>query len=107
MQSDDIVMYCAWKTSRRFARTGRGKQNEASRRHNGQVSKFTKMNHFTDVEWNPRWRRNAVLVPRGHWKCKVVRVCRCRIDWRRPENQRWDRKLSTKLNGHGNRRSNK
>ena len=52
------------------------------------MSKFTKMNHFTDGEGNLRLRRNAVLVPRGRWKCKLVRVCRCRIGWRRPENQR-------------------
>ena len=69
----DTVRNCAWKTSRRLARPGRANQNEASRRHNGHVSKFTKMNHFTDVEWNLRLRRNAVLVPRGHWKCKLVR----------------------------------
>ena len=79
----DTVRNCAWKTSRRLARPGRAKQNEASRRHNGHVSKFTKMDHFTDVEWNLRLRRNAVLVSRGHWKCKLVRVCRCRIGWRR------------------------
>ena len=77
------------------------KQSKTRRRvrHNGHVSKFTKMNHFTDVEWNLRLRRTAVLVPRGHWKCKLARVCRCRIGWRRPENQRWDRKLLTEMNG--------
>ena len=35
----------------------------------------------------------------GHWKGKLARVCRCRIVWRRPENQRWDRKLLTEMNG--------
>ena len=62
----DTVRNCAWKTSRHLARPGRAKQNEASRRHNGHL-------------------------PRRHWKCMLVRVCRCRIGWRRPENQRWDR----------------
>ena len=95
----DTVRNCAWQITRRFARPGRAKHNEASRRHNGQVSKFTKMNCFTDDEWNLRLRRNAVLVPRGHWKCKLVRVCGCRIGWRRPENQRWERKLLTEMNG--------
>ena len=95
----DTVRNCAWQTSRRLARPGRAKQNETSRRHNGQVSRFTKVNHFTDGEWNLRLWMNAHLVPRGHWKCKLVRVCRCRIGWRRPENQRWDRKLLTEMNG--------
>ena len=95
----DTVCNCAWQTSRRLARPGRAKQNEASRRHNGQVSEFTKMNHFMDDEWSLRLWRDAVLVPRGHWKCKLVRVCRCRIGWRRPGNQRWDRKPLTEMNG--------
>ena len=95
----DRMRNCAWQITRRFARPGRAKPNEASRRHNGQVSKFTKINHLTDGEWNLRLRRNAVLVPRGHWKCKLVRVCRCRPIWRCPENQRLDRKPLTEMNG--------
>ena len=59
----DTVRNCAWQTSRRFARPGRAKQNEASRRHNGQVSEFTKMNHFTDGEWNLRlWRVTEMML---------------------------------------------
>ena len=46
----DTVWNCAWQISRRLARPGRAKRNEASRRHNGQVSEFTKINHFTDGE---------------------------------------------------------
>ena len=38
------------------------------------------------------------MVSSGHWKGKLARVCRCRIVWRRPENQRWDRKLLTEMN---------
>ena len=78
----DTVCNCAWQTSRRLARPGRAKQNEASRRHNGQVSKFTKMNHFTDGEWNLRLWRNAVMVLSGHWKGKLATVCRCQIFWK-------------------------
>ena len=95
----DTVCNCAWQTSRRLARPGRAKQNEASRRHNGQVSKFTKMNHFTDGEWNLRLWRDAVMVSSGQRKGKLARVCRCRIVWRRPGNQRWDRKPLTEMNG--------
>ena len=39
------------------------------------------------------------MVSSGHWKSKPMRVCGCRIVWRRPENQRWDRKLLTEMNG--------
>ena len=95
----DTVRNCAWQTSRRLARPGRAKQNEASRRHNGQVSKFTKMTHSTDGDWSLRLWRNAVMMSSGHWKGKLARVCRCRIGWRRSENQRWDRKLLTGMNG--------
>ena len=95
----DTVRNCAWKTSRRLARPGRAKQNEASRRHNGHVSKFTKMNHFMDGEWSVRLWRDTVMISRGHWKGKLVRACGCRIVWRRPENQRRDRKLLTEMNG--------
>ena len=95
----DTVCNCAWQTSRRLARPGRAKQNEASRRHNGRVSKFTRMNHFTDGEWSLRLWRDAVMVSSGHCKGKLARVCRCRIVWRCPENRRLDRKPLTEMNG--------
>ena len=95
----DTVRSCAWQISRRLARPGRAKQNEASRRHNEQVSKFTKMNHFMDGEWNLRLWRDTVMVSSGHRRGKLARVCRCRPVWRRPGNQRWDRKPLTEMNG--------
>ena len=95
----DTVRNYAWQISRRLARPGRAKQNETSRRHNGQVSEFTKMNHFTDGEWSPRLLRDAVMVPSGHRKGKLPRVCRCRLVWRRPGNQRWDEKPLNEING--------
>ena len=95
----DTVRHCAWEISRRFARPGRAKQNEASRRHSGQVSKFTKMNHFMDGEWSLRLWRDAVMVPGGHWRGTLARVCRRRPIWSYPENQRWDRKPLTEING--------
>ena len=52
--------------TRRLARPGRAKQNEASRRHNGQVLEFTKMNHSAgprkDGEWSLGLWRDAVMV---------------------------------------------
>ena len=95
----DTVQNCAWQRTRHFARPGRAKQNEASCRHNGQVSKFTKMNHFTDGEWNLRLWRDAVIVSSEHWRGTSARVCRCRPIWRCPENQRMDRKPLTELTG--------
>ena len=92
----DRMRNCARQKSRRLARPGRAKQNEASRRHNGQVSKFTKMNHFTDGEWNLRLWRDAVMAS-GHWRGTLARVCRCRLIRRRPENQRRDRNLLTEM----------
>ena len=95
----DTVRNCAWQITRRLARPGRAKQNESSRRHNGHVSKFTKMNHFTYGEWSLRLWRDAVMVSSGHWRGTLARVCRCRPIWRCPETQRWDRKLLTEMNG--------
>ena len=57
---------CAWQITRRLAKPGRAKQNEAPCRHNGQVSEFTKMNHPTepqeDDEWSLRLWRGTVMV---------------------------------------------
>ena len=39
------------------------------------------------------------MVSSGHWIGKLARVCRCRIVWRRPENQRWDEKPLNEMNG--------
>ena len=39
------------------------------------------------------------MVSCGHWKGTLARVCRCRPIWSYPENQRWDRKPLTEMNG--------
>ena len=39
------------------------------------------------------------MVSSGHWIGTPARVRRCRPIWRRPENQRWDRKPLTQMNG--------
>ena len=98
----DTVRNCAWQITPALARPGRAKQNEASRRHNGQVSEFTKMNCSTepqeDGEWSLRRWRDTVMVPSGHWRGTLARVRRYRLIWRCPENQRWDRKPLTEMN---------
>ena len=101
----DRMRNCAWQITRRLARPGRMKHVErpCGRLRNGQVSEFTEMSHFRGPqkagECSLRLWRGTIMVSRGHWKGKLVRVCGCRIGWRCPENQRWDRKLLTEMNG--------
>ena len=88
----DTVRNCAWHITRRLAGPGRMKQAErpCGRSHNGQVSEFTELNHFREPqkagEWSLRQWRSTVMVSSGPV-------------WRRPENQRWDRKPLTEMNG--------
>ena len=96
----DTVRNCAWQTTCRLARPGRMKHERlCGRPHNGQVSEFTELNHFRKPqnadEWSLRLWWGTVMVSRGLWKGKLVRVCGCRIVWKRPENQRWNRKPLT------------
>ena len=101
----DTVRNCAWQITRRLARPGRMKQIErpCGRPHNGQVSKFTELNHIREPqkadEWSLRLWRGTVMVSSGHCRGTLARVRRCRLIWRRPENQRWDRKPLTEMNG--------
>ena len=39
------------------------------------------------------------MVSSTHWRGTLARVRRCRPIWRRPENERWDRKPLTGMNG--------
>ena len=39
------------------------------------------------------------MVSSGHWRGTLARVRRCRPIWRRPENQRCERKPLTEMNG--------
>ena len=86
-------------------RPGRMKHVErpCGRPRNGQVSEFTKLSHFREPqkagECSLRLWRGTVMVSSGHWRGKLARVFRCRLVWRRPENQRWDIKLLTEMNG--------
>ena len=101
----DTVRNCAWQITRRLARPGRMKlvERPCGRLRNGQVSEFTELNHFREPqkagEWSLRLWRGTVMVSSGHWRGTLARVRRCRPIWRRPENQRWDRKPLTEMNG--------
>ena len=89
----DRMRNCAWQITRRLARPGRMKHVErpCGRARNGQVSEFTKMNHFRepqkDGECSLRLWRDAVMVSSGHWRGTLARV------------QRLDRKPPTEMNG--------
>ena len=60
-------------------------------------------NHFRKPqmagECNLRLWRGTVMVSSTHWRGTLARVRRCRPIWRRPENERWDRKPLTGMNG--------
>ena len=50
------------------------------------------MNHFMDGEWILRLWKDAIMVSNGHWRGTLARICKCRLIWRYPKNQRWDKK---------------
>ena len=89
----DRMRNCVWQITRRLARPGRMKHVErpCGRARNGQVSEFTKMNHFRepqkDGECSLRLWRDAVMVSSEHWRGTPARV------------QRLDRKPMTEMNG--------
>ena len=108
----DTVRNCAWQRTRLLVKPGRVKQIErpCGRSHNGQVSEFAELNHFREPkkagdmsklhdEWSLRLWRGTIMVSSGHWRGTPARVRRCRPILRRPENQRWVRKLLTEMNG--------
>ena len=101
----NTVLKCAWQITRRLARPGRVKRIERpfGRIRNRQVSEFTKLNHSTEPqkadEWSLRLWRDTVTVSSGHWRGTLARVRRCRPIWKRPESQRWSRKLLAEMDG--------
>ena len=98
----DRMRNCAWQITRRLARPGRI-ERPCGRLRNGQVSEFAEMSLFREPqkagECSLRLWRGTIMVSRGHWRGTQSRVRRCRPIWRCPENQRWDRKLLTEMNG--------
>ena len=75
-------------------------ERRLGRSHDGQVSKFTELNQPQKAdEWSLRLWRSTVMVSSGQRRGTLARVRRCRPIWRRPENQRWDRKPLTEVNG--------
>ena len=52
-----------------------------------------------DDRWNPGLWLGISLASDEHYVGTSARVRRCRSIWRRPEKQRWDRKVLTEMNG--------
>ena len=81
----NTVRKCAWQITRRLARE-KQVERPCGRSHNGQVSQFTKLNHFRERqkagEWSPRLWRGTVMVSSGHWRGALPRVRICRPIWR-------------------------
>ena len=97
----DTVRICAWQMTHRHVRTDGRKQIERprGRPHSGQVSEFAELNHFRDPQKAGDTSKLYGRRSRRLWKSTIVvssaTIRRCRPIWRRPENQRWDRKLLT------------
>ena len=47
----------------------------------------------------PETEEERSLGATGTLEMQASEFAECRIGWRRPENQRWDRKLLTEMNG--------
>ena len=52
-----------------------------------------------DDRWNLGSWLGKILASDDHYVGTSAGVRRCRSIWRRPENQRWDRKMLTEMNG--------
>ena len=84
----------------RQSKTERGVASTTAQRTSVGVHKDESFHGATeDGEWSLRLWRDAVMVSNGHWRGTLARVRRCRPIWRRPENQRWDRKPLTEMDG--------
>ena len=107
-----LVRHCAWLITHYQVKSD-GKtpyERLRGRPYQGQVAEFAEVVHFRDPG-------NAADMPKlddrlnlGLWLGKSLAsdehyvgasagVRRCRSIWRRPEKQRWDRKMLTEMNG--------
>ena len=80
------------------------------RPYQGQVAEFAEVVHFRDPgkaadmpklddRWNLGLWLGKSLASDEHYVVTSAGVRRCRSIWRRPEKQRWDRKMLTDMNG--------
>ena len=107
-----LVRHCAWLITH-YQVTSDGKtpyERLRGRPYQGQVAEFAEVVHFmdpgkaadmpkwtTDGTWACGWEKS--LASDEHHVGTSAGVRRCRSIWRRPEKQRWDRKMLTEMNG--------
>ena len=81
------------------------------RPYQGQVAEFAEVVHFRDPgkaadmpklddRWNLGLWLGKSLASDEHYVGISARVRRCRSIWRRPEKQRWDKKMLTEMRRH-------
>ena len=107
-----LVRHCAWLITHYQVKSD-GKtpyERLRGRPYQGQVAEFAEVVHFRDPgkaadmpklddRWNLGLWLGKSLASDEHYVGTSAGVRRCRSIWRRPEKQRWDRKMLTEMNG--------
>ena len=107
-----LVRHCAWLITHYQVKSD-GKtpcERLRGRPYQGHVAEFAEVVHFRDPgkpadmpKLDNRWNRGLwlgeSLASDEHYVGTSAGVRRCRSNWRRPEKQRWDRKILTEMNG--------
>ena len=107
-----LVRHCAWLITHYQVKLDGKTPYERlhGRPYQGQVAEFAEVVHFResrkaadmpklDDRWNLGLCLGKSLASDEHYVGTSAGVRRCRSVWRRPEKQRWDRKMSTEMNG--------
>ena len=107
-----LVRNCAWPITHYQVKSD-GKtpcERLCGRPYQGQVAEFAEVVHLRDPgkaadmpklddSWNVGMWLGKSLASDEHHVGTSAGVRRCRSIWRRPERQRWDRKILTEMNG--------
>ena len=107
-----LVRHCAWLIAHYQVKSDGNTPHERlrGRPHQGQVAEFAEVVHFRDPgkaadmpklddRWNLGLWLGKSLAPDEHYVGTSAGVRRRRSIWRRPEKQRWDRKMLIDMNG--------
>ena len=107
-----LVRHCAWQiTHHQVMSDGKTPYERfRGRPYQGQVAEFAEVEHFRDSEkaadmpnLDDRWSLGLwlgkSLASDEHYVGTSAGVRRCRSIWRRPESQRWDRKMLAEMIG--------
>ena len=107
-----LVRHCAWLITHYQGKSDGKTPDERlrGRPYQGQVAEFAEVVHFRDpgkaadmpkldARWSLGLWLGKSLASDEHNVGTSAGVCRCRSTWRRPEKQRWDRKMLTEMIG--------